>query len=247
MNNTLSPPRPATVLAIGISPRHSVFQTPAAAIREFTALITESLGNNCHIQRSADGQAGFALTGIVPDHAQTLSPLRRLDRVQSEFHRSHPDIQVRYIVHHGVVFQSPGGHSGSALRSAHSRLLRLPVHLDKAATLDFVAFTETWPSQTIRFEEIPNLPEGSGLLAFQLPAPGNDTPMQAVSGLSPAQCRYITTQLAEHLGPFAEVLVSTAQRTCTSTQQLIIELSREIDAPAARADFLAKAQAFPAD
>lgn len=242
MNTALNTPRPATVLAIGVTPRHSAFQTPMTVIREFTSLITGTLGNNCHIQRHNGNPAGFALTAIVPDNAQTLAPLRRMSNVQAEFHQTHPDMQVRYIVHHGVVFQSPEGHTGSALRSAHSRLERLPATIDKAATLDFVAFAETWPSQSIAFDDIPGLPNGGGLLAFHIGTPNGPTPIEPNAAIQPAQLRQLTSLLAEHLGPFADVLVATAQRACTTPQQLIVELSREIDEPNAREDFLAKAR-----
>lgn len=239
----LAAPRPATVLAIGLSPRQGVLQTGRDVRAGFTTLISGALGHNCHLQAASAINEEFALTAIVPESAQTLALLRRVQSVQEEFMRNHPDTLVRFIVHHGIVFQAANGHAGSAVRSAHSRLARLPRNALHAATIDFVAYTETWPSRSIAFEDLAGVPESSGLVNFTMNVQ-TTAKRTAAASQQASLLAFLTNRLAVHLGPFAEVLVSAAQRSSATPNQLIEELSREIDEPAARQVFLAEANDY---
>lgn len=236
-------PRPATVLAIGLTPRQGVLQTGRDVRSDFTTLISGALGHNCHLQAASGINEEFALTAIVPESAQTLALLRRIQSVQEEFMRNHPDTLVRLIVHHGIVFLTASGHAGSAVRSAHSRLARLPRHILQAATLDFVAYTETWPSRSISFEDLHGVPDSTELVNFSMNVQTTSKRTVATTQQAPLLA-FLTTRLAAHLGPFAEVLVSAAQRSSATPNQLIEELSREIDDLAARQNFLAEANDY---
>lgn len=253
----MSPPRPATVLAIEILPRGAAQPGISHVATALAAQLGVTLGDDCHIQQERSTGSAIVLSGIVPDQAQALAPLRHMQAMQTAFHRQQPDLRLRYVVHYGLVFQSATGAVGSALRFAHSRLQRLPAHVDTAATRDFLAFAETWPGQAIQFDDIPDVAEDSGFQAFSFsadppaaapPAPAPAAPSAAAAdpALSPLR-RYLCAQLTEHLGPFAEVLVASAEQKCSTPLQLIVTLSHEIDNPKAREVFLEKARRYLSD
>lgn len=253
----ISPPRPATVLAIEIRPRGSAPPGIDHVAAALVAQLSATLGDDCHIQQERSSGSTIALSGVVPDQAQSLSPLRHMQAMQIAFHHQQPDLRLRYVVHYGLVFQSASGAIGSALRFAHSRLQRLPPHVDTAATRDFLAFAETWPGRAIQFDDIPDVAEDTGFQAFSFsaeppalaepaPAPGTPSAAAADPALAPLT-RYLCTQLTEHLGPFAEVLVASAEQKCNTPLQLIVSLSHEIDNPKAREIFLEKARRYLSD
>lgn len=203
------------------------------------------------VQREPSFEGSLLLSGVVPDQAQSLAPLRRMQAIQAQFHRQQAHLQVRYVVHYGLVFQSPSGAIGSALRSAHSRLQRLPAQVDVAATTDFLAFAQTWPGQAIQFDNIPDVAPDSGFQAFSFSATPKaiikPAPKPAPEPAASALRHFLSAQLTEHLGPFAEVLVASAEQTCSSPLQLIVTLSHEIDNPKAREVFLERARQFLSD
>lgn len=254
---TLSPPRPATVLAIEILPRGETRSSMSDVASALVEQLRATLGDDCHIQLERSAGYCIALSGVVPDQAQALSPLRHLQAMQTAFHQQQPDLRLRYVVHYGLVFQAATGAIGSALRFAHSRLRRLPAHVDTAATLDFLAFTETWPGHAIQFDNIPDVAEESGFQAFSFsaepPAMSSRTRVAATPNAATADPaltplrRFLCAQLTEHLGPFAEVLVASAEQKCSTPLQLIVTLSHEIDSPKAREAFLEKARRYLSD
>ncbi len=249
----LSPPRPATVLAIQVRRRPLADAVAPGVLDTVVDQLAAVLGSDCLIQRESPTFDGVVLSGVVPDQAQALAPLRRMQAVQAELHQQQPDLHIRYVVHYGLVFQSANGVIGSALRSAHSRLQRLPSHVDTAATQDFLAFAATWPGQAIQFDNLPNVAEDSGFQAFSFSAQPKSAPAPAQAPApgtadDPSPLRqFLCAQLTEHLGPFAEVLVATAESKCSTPLQLIVSLSHEIDNPRAREVFLEKAREYLSD
>ena len=168
MAETLGSPRAATVIAIGLKVGAEHPLTPSATRMIISNLLAGTLANRCHLQSASGPDERAAFTAILPDDAQVPALIRRLQGVQAEFHDTHHDITAHYVIHHGVVFPGPKGYVGSAMRSAHSRLARLPAHILGAATNDFAAFTESWSSRPIVFEDYEELPLNLGLLAFSL-------------------------------------------------------------------------------
>ena len=237
MTEQLGAPQPATVIAISMHARSDL------ARRHFTDLLGSVMAHACHIQ-PATGQSGeLAYTAIIPDNAQTLSMLRRLLSLQTEFAQSHPDCTTRFIIHHGLIFPSAARFLGAALRSAHSRLARLPANIRSAATVDFAEHVDTWPSKPITFSPLYTDSATVGLMAFSIqPNPDTEKPASLVHEV--AFLRHLTTCLANHIGPFAEVIVDAARRSSTGNVQLIEELANEIEAPKAREKFRSDALAF---
>lgn len=243
MTESLGAPHPATVIAIGLQTRLDDSPSLPATRRIFTNLLGGTLAHNCHIQPASGPAEELAFTAIVPDTTQALSLIRRLLSIQDEFQKTHPDTSARFVVHHGIVFPSAKGYIGSALRSAHSRLIRMPRSTANAATNEFSAYTKTWAAHPIVFWELAEAHETLGLFSFELlhqtepPAAGNTASDEALQN-------YLTGRLAEHLGPFAEVLVDAAKRSSASPLQLIEELASEIDDAQAREKFRRDAKDF---
>lgn len=237
MTEQLGAPRPATVIAISLQARGDL------ARRRFTDLLGNVLAHSCHIQPATVQNGELAYTAIVPNSTQTLSLLRRLLSLQTEFGQIHPDCAARFLVHHGLIFPSAKNFLGAALRSAHSRLARLPTNIPAVATIDFADYVATWSSQPMLFSKLVTDSTNPGILAFSI-LPSAD----AAKALSPdheeALLRHLTACLAPHLGPVAEVLVDAAKRSSASATQLINELASEIEAPNAREKFRRDAQAF---
>jgi hypothetical protein len=243
MTEALGSPHPATVIAIGLKARLDDSPSLPATRRIFTNLLGGTLAHNCHIQPASAPGEELAFTAVVPDTAQSLSLIRRLLSIQDEFRGTHPDTAARFVVHHGVVFPSDKGYIGSALRSAHSRLTRLPHGVINAATTDFAAYTETWDFHPIVYHKQEAAHETLGLLGFSIEQP-EPAPAESKALHDEALLHYLTSRLADHLGPFAEVLVDAAQRSSSTPRQLIEELASEIDDAKARQDFRKDAQDF---
>lgn len=230
MTEQLGAPQPATVIAISLQARGDL------AKRRFIDLLGTVLAHACHIQPAAGQNGDLSYTAIVPDHTQTLSLLRRLLSLQTEFAQIHPDCAARFVVHHGVIFPAARNFLGAALRSAHSRLARLPPNVPSAATVDFADYVATWSTRPLIFSPLYIDQATTGLLAFSILSNSTtETPPTKVHHED--FLRHLTTCLADHLGPFAEVLVDAAIRSSTSTQQLIDELASEINTPKAREKF----------
>jgi len=242
MTKVLGSPRATTVIAIGLKVGADHPLTPSATRMIISNLLAGALANSCYLQSASGQDEPAAFTAVVADDSQVLALIRRLQGVQAEFHDTHHDITVHYVIHHGVVFPGPKGYIGSAMRSAHSRLARLPAGIPSAATTDFAAFTETWTTRPIIFRDYDELPLSLGLLAFSLT---DATAAGAVRSLDQTTLlTYLTSRLADYLGPFAEVLVDAARRSSSNTNQLIEDLAREIDDPQARLAFQSDVQEF---
>ncbi len=237
MSESLGAPQPATVIAIGLS----AGSDPARS--HFTDLLGGTLAHTCHIQAASNRDSELAFTAVVPDHAQTLSLLRRLISIQDEFRQTHPECAVRFIVHHGPVFPSAASFVGAALRSAHSRLSRLPVTIAQAATSEFADYVSTWSAHPVTFGKLPLATEIPGLLHFSILT--SSSPKSADQPADEeAFLRHITKCLATHLGPFAEVIVDAAKRSSATPRQMIEELASEISDAAAREKFRSDAIEF---
>ena len=222
MTEPLGAPQSATVIAISLQARGDL------ARRRFTDLLSGVLAHSCHIQPATGQNNELAYTAIVPDSTQTLSLLRRLLSLQ-----------------HGVIFPAAKNFLGAALRSAHSRLARLPANIPSAATIDFADYVGTWSSQPVIFSKLFTDSAPPTLLAFSI-VPSSTPEKANTTTHDEPFLRHLTTSLAAHIGPFAEVLVAAAKRSSTSTSQLIEELASEIGPPSAREKFRQDARTFSA-
>jgi hypothetical protein len=250
MAQQLGQPEAVTVIAIDLKPPRGGV-SPLDSRETFARLLAGTVAQACLVQPAIRPDGELAYTAIVPDTGQTLAVLRRLVSIQTDFRYQHPDTAARFVVHHGLVFaaQTTGSKSylGSAVRSAHSQLQRLPPQVDSAATAEFALITETWKSCPLQFQPLADAQSGLSLLTFALAA-GDKTetaPATADSALVDAALRlFLIERLAAYLGPFAEVLVDAAQRSARSRDNLIEEVSREINDLPTRECFKAEAMAF---
>jgi len=233
----LGAPQSATVIAISLNARGDLARS------RFTDLLSSVLAHACHIQPATGQNNELAYTAIVPDSTQILSLLRRLLSLQAEFGRIHPDCAARFMVHHGIIFPSANNFLGAALRSAHSRLARLPANIPSAATEDFANYAATWASSPVIFSKLFTGNATPTLLAFSI-VPSSTKVKTASRAHDEALLHHLTNCLASHIGPFAEVLVDAAKRSSTSTDQLIEELASEISTPNAREKFRSDALAY---
>ncbi|MCB1910233.1 MAG: hypothetical protein KDG53_00045 [Rhodocyclaceae bacterium] len=236
MDQTLGAAAPATVITLRLGARTQGRPLQAATCQNFANLIGNSLRQGCHIQPTVRNDAEMSLALIVPVTSQTLTILRRLLAVQAELHRMRADARMSFLVHHGIVFPSGGNYIGSALRHARAKLARLPEHIEHGATSDFAGFAQSWDAQPIRFEKFADPDIDPGVLRFTLAA----TPGAATQGTPLADGAFVERLkrcLAEHLGPFATVVVDAALASSTTPRQLVEELCSEIDDAQARARF----------
>lgn len=237
MHESLGSLQSATVIAIELHAGNG------PARQHFTELLGGTLAHTCHIQPAGSRENELAFTAVVPDHAQTLSLLRRLISVQEEFRQKHPECTLRFVVHHGPVFPSAESFVGAALRSAHSRLGRLPLSITQAATSEFADYAATWTAHPVIFDKLALANEIPGLLHFTILS-GNSPKKGEQPASDEAFLRHLTKSLATHLGPFAEVIVAAAQRSSASPRQMIEELASEITDAAAREKFRSDAVQF---
>lgn len=239
MTETLSTPHPhpATVIALGVN------TADQAARARFTELLGGTLAHTCTLQPASHRDNELSYTAIVPDSTQTLSLLRRLLSIQQEFHQQYPAGAFRFLVHHGLVFLADGQFVGAILRSAQSRLSRLPAGIRQAATSEFADYVATWSVHPVTFSKLPSASEQPGLLDFSLHLSPDAEPADG-SAQAEAFLRHLTKCLATHLGPFAEVIVDAARRSSASPQQMIEELASEIADATAREKFRSDAREF---
>jgi hypothetical protein len=252
MVQQLGHPEDVTVIALDLKPLLGGVSSVDSR-DTFARLLGGAVAHACVVQAVARPDGELAYTAVVPVTGQTLTLMRRLLNVQEDFKRAHPDTFARFVVHHGLVFaaQGEGGKSyvGSAMRSAQSHLLRMPGNLDCAATSDFVSATATWKTCSIQFQPLSDAPEIKDLLTFSLVSDDvsetqNAKDARKSMAKDPALRRFLVEHLAAYLGPFAEVLVDSAQRSSTSRTNLIEELSREIDDIPTRERFKAEAMDY---
>lgn len=242
----LSHPETVTVIAVELKPIAGGVSS-ADSRETFTRLLGGAVALVCAVQPAPRTDGELAFTVVLPDTGQCLAVLRRIESIQDEFKRQYPDIAARCIVHHGLAFAVPqtggnSGHSyiGSALRSAHSQLYRLPPSFERAATSEFVAATRNWQSCPITFHPLPGEPASQGLMSFDLESAEVLTEPTADAALK----QFLVQRLAAYLGPFAEVLVEAAQRSANSPINLIKEVAHEISDIPTRERFTADAMDF---
>jgi hypothetical protein len=236
-------PQPASVIAIGLGNRQTGMSAPRASREIFATQIGGALVQSCHIQSVPTADGELALSIIVPETTQILSLLRRIDSLRDEFERNLPELITRLVVHHGIVFPTAQGHMGAVLRAAQARLQslpKLPGEVDTVATGNFVAYTRTWPAHDLHFES-ESCGEQYDLYAFSL---ASATPEASPESAPDDWVSYLTVRLAEHLGPFAQVLVDSACRSSKTPEHLAREVASEIDDTSARERFLNDALAY---
>ena len=238
MAQQLGGPEARTVIAIDLKPRAGGVSSEASQA-DFAGLLGGTVAQACMVQPALRPDGELAYTAIVPETGQTLSVLRRLLSIQNEFRQKHPEIAARFVVHHGLIFAAPTAGNrqflGSAVRSAHSHLQRLPEPLECAVTQDFAAVTEAWDNCPISFHVESAGGGNHDLLTFALPTEHWADTVEDTQDVALQQ--YLVESLAAYLGPFAEILVESAQRSARSPFSLIEEVSHEINDMPARERF----------
>jgi hypothetical protein len=234
----------ATVVAIELKPIIGN-SCSTESIETFAGLLSGALALACSVQRFEHVGEQTAYTLVLPPETQTAHVLRRLTGVAKEFGQVHGEVAVRFVAHSGVVFPTGAtdrrAYAGSAIRSAHSMLRRLPLAVDQAATREFVSFIKTLPSSPIQFSPVPGASNADELMALRFSSESAPLPDGEKASSIPVTDRafgeFLTTRLAEDLGPFASVMVDSAQRLATTVEVLVKELIHEIESPAARQRF----------
>lgn len=230
-------PRPYIVIAIELRATDGVAVSEAAKAH-LNSLLSSGLGLACTLQLFPRLDGVVASTALFTHTGQTLALLRRIDAIQDAMRQEHQGHRVRYLVHYGMAFTSrPGsGYMGSGIRAAHSRLGRLPSELERGASSEFRLLADSWNTGGIHFHDLPTPLQQEEVHGFHLDS--ND--WDAASRRSASQqvlVGYLTTQLAAHMGPIAQVLVENASHLARSPTNLIEETAREIDDLHARARF----------
>lgn len=240
-------PQPASVVAIGLACRQTGMATPRASREIFATQIGSALVQSCHIQTAPAADGELALTIIVPETTQILSLLRRIESLREEFERNLPALITRLVVHHGIVFPTAQGHMGAVLRAALARLQNLPKlagNVHTVATGNFIAYARTWPANDLHFES-ESCGEQYDLYKFTLASAAPSAAPEATPESAPHDwVSYLTGRLAEHLGPFAQVLVDSARRSSKTPEHLAREVASEIDDIPVRERFLSDALGY---
>lgn len=234
----------ATVIALDAS---ASFGTPGlrSSQQALAKLLAGTFGTQCQLHGAASGQAAsqakIAFTLVILQEDQAHSTLRRLQNLLADIHQAHTALIVRHIAHHGIVFPSNSGYLGSAIRIAHTRLARLLPGQTQAATPDFAQFAQHQPGNDLNFAPLHGAKDE--LLSYR------HEQAQQVAATSPkfdqaAFLQHLTACLARQIGPFAQVMVDTAQRNSHTPEQLIGELAREIDNAESLRQFNEEARSF---
>ncbi len=240
--DAIAPPQAASVIAVSLGSRLTSKAPPRASREIFVMQIGSTLVQSCHIQAATAAEGNLSLTIIVPETTQILSLLRRIESVRYKFERNLPGLITRLVVHHGIVFPTKQGPMGAVLRAAHARLqslTKLPGEIQTVATGAFVAYTRSWPGQTpdLHFAAR-SCTEQYDIYPFSLTTA---QPASAAESSPENWTSYLTERLAEHLGPFAQVLVDSANRSSRTPEQLAREVASEIDEAPVRERFLSDA------
>ncbi|HMW78508.1 MAG TPA: hypothetical protein PKA22_11960 [Rhodocyclaceae bacterium] len=208
---------------------------------DFARRLAQALGGTGAIEavRSPTGNPAFSVI-VIDSQGQVLSPLRRIFALQDEIARDFPDCRLRLCAHHGVIFSSGDTYLGSALRVAHRKLEQFPADCLAAASSEFVAHAKAWGSRLLNFSALPGDSRGTLQRLACVEGSADPAPGTAPDGLVDR----LTRLLARYEGPFAEILVEAASRTCRNPRQLVEEIAREIDRTDERDEFRREALAI---
>jgi hypothetical protein len=186
--------------------------------------------------------AGLSFTLTLAPEMEVGLALRQVAGAIAEFDGSSAPRRVRAVVHYGVVFRTESrgkiSYLGSAIRSTQSALRRALESGSLMATRDFSTYASTLSGLPFSLNAI-NGATADGMshvvfgggAAVRLAAE-NHPPIA-----DPAFVEFVRRRLAEDIGPFAGILVDRAIRSATPATHMATVLSREIDAPDARARF----------
>lgn len=245
----MSSPKQVSVIALGLAqvPGEVASEQAGARERELMAALASALAQQATIQIAGRSGEAPEVSVIVPSEASAGVVLRRLTTLLAGFDASHPGVQPRYVAHCGILFETRHAdrtaYMGSALRSAHSTLRRLPLTVSAAATRDFAQFVATWDRAPLRFTPLTGTAASDGLqgIVMEQQDDGGDWLKTAfassVSTADDAFRQYLYQRLADELGPFARVLVDTALRANASVSDAVLDVSREIEKLDARVAF----------
>ncbi len=247
MENTLPLGRQQSFIVIAIELNaHGGGAAKEESRQAFAGLLGAGVAHACSLQPAERHNGGWACTALIPDTGQTLALLRRMEDILADFHPQHPDAHARFVVHYGLAFATQPGNRrtyiGSAVRAAHSHLKRLPLEYDRAASGEFAVLAKAWSSDSIQFIDLPIPLAELGLFGFNL---NRGEQGERSDGVIAAALRaHLEERLATHIGPFAQILVESAQRSSKSLDDFIVEVVREIDEKVVRTRVKDEARAY---
>lgn len=244
MASQVSAPVSTTVIACGISGAESF---EARVLECFAKVLAAARGLGFVTQEP--GRPNLCLT-LAPELAAD-AVLGQFAKAVAEFDAAAAPLQIRSVVHFGVVFRTESmgdvSYVGSAIRSTQSALRRAPAVGGLIATQDFAAHAAKLLNPPFRLQAMSDGQafQGMSQIVFggHTVAPrrgGGELP----AGADPAFVDFVKRRLAEDVGPFASALVDRAIRATAATDQLVAALSRDVDNPAARARFEADVRKF---
>lgn len=246
MSITVSPPITTTVMAIDILTEPSKLETYES---ELERALVNSVGTSAELQSAFKNMGGKMFLLVFPPNVAVLPLLRLCVEVVDRVQANHPDGKTRLLVHQGVVFtQEEFGRTmlaGSATRSAQAILSRMPKTLCRVMTPTFVELARRWGVMDVQFEPLVGGAMSDRLQTFQFlfNAPV-DLKKPDYILLTPKQLNFITSRLAEYVGPFASALVEEASNQVRSSSELIRALGKEIDNRRERSRFESDVELF---
>ncbi|HET8705897.1 MAG TPA: hypothetical protein VFM46_06305, partial [Pseudomonadales bacterium] len=216
---------------------------------ELERVLVNALGSTAQLQSAFKNMGGKLFLLVFPQSTPILPMLRLAVEVLDRLQTSHPDGKTRFLIHHGVVFtQQEYGKTmfvGSATRSAQAILSRMPRTVCRAVTPAFMDLSKRWGVVDMQFNPLEGGAVSDRLQSFQFIS---ESPLDIKSAeyilLTPSQLTFITSRLAEYIGPFAATLVEEATNQVNSTTELIRALGREIDNRRERSRFESDVELF---
>jgi hypothetical protein len=153
-------------------------------------------------------------------------------------------LQVRGVVHHGVVFRNEVAgevsYIGSALRASQSALRKLEASGGLFATRGFIAHAVALKPPAARFDALTGADAADGVCRISVDAKAaavTTKPSAQLTSADPEFLAYLKKRLAEHLGPFASAMVEHQRVGTPLPEQLVADMAREIDDPGVRKQF----------
>lgn len=239
-SEAVSAPVSTTVIALDVSTTGAINASALTGFEKIIGDIARQLG----FVSTEDGGGNLALT-LAPG-AAVAPVLMRLSTAINDFEAGHPGLDVRAIVHYGVVFRtetsSGVSYVGSAVRAARSTLRRMAATAGMAATREFAEFAAESHIQGKNFELQTTEVGDDGLTPIRFTEQRKSR--DGLAGSDHALLEFLKKRLAEEVGPFAAPLVDNVSHSAMTAKEVVAALSHEINDPAARQRFETDALAF---
>lgn len=246
MSITVSPPFTTSVMAVDVLSEPSKL---GICESELERVLVNAFGSTAQLQSAFKNMGGKLFVLVFPQNTPVLPLLRLAVDVLDRLQEAHPEAKTRLLVNHGVVFtQQEYGKTlyvGSATRSAQAMLSRMPRAVCRAMTPALVDLSKRWGMVDVQFLPLEGGTSADRLQSFQFIS---ESPHELKRAeyflLTPNQLNFITSRLAEYLGPFASTLVEEVSNQVNSTNELIRALGREIDNRRERSRFESDVELF---